>query len=124
MMGMTLDWGQRFKELGDRLASEPITTRRFERAVLAPLFAVEEGMGKVALANRARARGEVLDLFRGRGHAGDTSGNSPGTKWAAANAIAEYADFGRRYTKRTDQVQRSFEDGELKQRGYELVKAA
>jgi hypothetical protein len=60
----------------------------------------------------------------GQGPAGDTSGNSSGTKWAAANAIAEYADFGRRYTWRTDQVQRSFEDTGLKQRGLELVLGA
>ncbi len=124
VMGMTLNWGRRFKELGDRLAGEPITTQRFERSVLAPLFSVDDRMGKVARANRERAKAEVLDLFRGHGAAGDTSGNSPGTKWAAANAIAEHADFGRRYTKRTNQVQRSFEDTELKQRGLELVIAA
>ncbi|MEJ7803892.1 MAG: DUF932 domain-containing protein, partial [Candidatus Limnocylindria bacterium] len=88
VMGMTLNYARQFKALGDQLAREAITERRFERSVLSPLFAVEEGMGKVALANRERARGEVLDLFRGRGAAGDTSGNSPGTKWNAANAIA------------------------------------
>jgi hypothetical protein len=53
-----------------------------------------------------------------------TSLLSPGTNRAAANAIVEYADFGRRYTKRTDQVQRSFEDGQLKQGGLELVLGA
>lgn len=124
VMGMTLEWGRRFKALGDQLAREPITEPRFERSVLSELFAVQDGMGKVARANRERARVEVLDLFRGKGAAGDTSGNSPGTKWAAANAIAEHADFGRRYTRRTNQVQRSFEDTELKQRGLELVLAA
>lgn len=124
VIGMTLDWSRRFKALGDGLAREPISARRFERSVLSELFAVQDGMGKVARANRERARVEVLDLFRGKGAAGDTSGNSPGTKWAAANAIAEHADFGRRYTRRTDQVQRSFEDTELKQRGLELVIAA
>jgi hypothetical protein len=56
-----------------------------------------------------------------QGPAGDTTGNAPRTKWAAANAIAEYADFGRRCTRRTDQVQRSFEDTQLKQRRLELV---
>jgi phage/plasmid-like protein (TIGR03299 family) len=124
VMGMTLDYARQFKALGDRLAREPITPRRFERSVLSELFATEDGMGKRARANRERARVEVLDTFRGRGPAGDTSGNSPHTKWAAANAIAEHADFGRRYTARTDQVQRSFEDTQLKQRGLELVIAA
>jgi elongation factor P hydroxylase len=65
-----------------------------------------------------------MAIFLGHGPAGDSRGNAPGSKWWAANAIAEYADFGRRYTKRSNQVQRSFEDTELKQRGLELVLAA
>jgi hypothetical protein len=97
---------------------------RFERSVLERLFTIEDDMGRRARDNRPRAKAAVLDLFRGQGPAGDTSGNSPGTKWAAANAIAEYADFGRRYTRRTDQMHRSFEDTELKQRGLELVLGA
>ena len=86
------------------------------------LFAVEDDMGKRARDQRSKA--EVLDIFRGQGPAGDTSGNSPGTRWAAANAVVEFSDFNRRYTKRTSQIQRSFEDGELKQKGLELVLTA
>jgi hypothetical protein len=56
--------------------------------------------------------------------AADTTGNSPGTKWAAFNAIAEHLDLGRRYTARTNQVQRSFEDTALKQRALDLVLVA
>jgi hypothetical protein len=52
---------------------------------------------------------------------GDTRGSAPGSKWCAANAIAEYGDFGRRYTRRSNQVQRSFEHTQLKQRGFELL---
>jgi elongation factor P hydroxylase len=63
-------------------------------------------------------------LFAGRGSAGDTMGNSPGAKWTAFNAITEHLDYGRRYTTRTDQVQRSFEDTSLKRRALELVVAA
>ena len=59
-----------------------------------------------------------------RRSAGDTTGNSPGSKWVAFNAIAEHLDYGRRYTARTDQVQRSFEDTTLKQRALELVMTA
>ena len=92
--------------------------------MLDKLFPVEDDMGKRARDNRARAKAAVLDIFRGQGPAGDTSGNSPGTRWAAANAVAEWSDFGRRYTKRSDQVQRSFEQGQLKQAGLELVLAA
>jgi len=66
----------------------------------------------------------VLAIFRGRGGAGDTTGHSPGTKWTAFNAIAEHLDYGRRYTTRTNQVQRSFEDTSRKQRALDLVAAA
>lgn len=66
----------------------------------------------------------MLAIFRGRGIAGDTTGTSPGTKWTAFNAIAEHLDYGPRYTPRTNQVQRSFEDPALKQRALDLVVAA
>jgi hypothetical protein len=42
----------------------------------------------------------------------------------ALNAIAEHLDYGRRYTARTNQIQQSFEDTNLKQRVLELVLAA
>jgi hypothetical protein len=57
------------------------------------------------------------------GTAGGTTG-SRGTKWVAFNAIAEHLDYGRRYTSRTNQVQRSFEDTAVKQRALDLVLAA
>jgi hypothetical protein len=85
---------------------------------------VAERGGRPARANRERAIESVVAIFRGTGSAGDTSGNGPGTKWVAFNAIAEHLDYGRRYTTRTNQVQRSFEDAALKQRALELVMAA
>jgi hypothetical protein len=97
-----------FKLLGRPPRSGVVTPWRFERSVLHRLPCVEDDVGKRAREYRPRAKAAVLDLFRGRGPAGDTSGNSPGTKWAAANAIAEYADFGRRCTKRTDQIRIAF----------------
>jgi nicotinamide mononucleotide (NMN) deamidase PncC len=81
-------------------------------------------MGNVARANREHTIEQALAIFRGQGASGDTTGNSPGTKWVAVNAIAEHLDHGRRYTSRTNQVQRSFEDTALKQRALELVLAA
>jgi len=89
--------------------------------VLDRFFIAREGMGDRAARNREEAKHAVLAIFRGQGSAGDTRGSAPGTKWCAANAIAEYADFGRRYTRRSNQVQRSFEDAQLKQRGFELL---
>lgn len=43
----------------------------------------------------------MLGVFRGRGAAGDTTGNSLGTIWVALNAIAEHLDYGPRYTSTT-----------------------
>jgi hypothetical protein len=34
----------------------------------------------------------VLVISAGRGIAGDTTGNSPGTKWVAFNALAKHLD--------------------------------
>jgi hypothetical protein len=39
-------------------------------------------------------------------------------------AIANNLDYGRRYTNRSNQVQRSFEHTGLKQRALELISAA
>jgi hypothetical protein len=39
-------------------------------------------------------------------------------------ATANNLDYGRRYTSRTNQVQRSFEDTPLKQRTLNLIAAA
>jgi hypothetical protein len=71
-----------------------------------------------------RGRADGFAILRGRGVAGDSTGNSPGTKWVAFNAIAEHLDYGRRYTSRTNQVQRSFEHTAVKQRALDLVLAA
>jgi Domain of unknown function (DUF932) len=124
VLGMTIDYERQFRVLADRLALEPISERALEHSVLRHLWVIDEEQGKVARANRERTIGRVLAVFRGRGVAGDTTGNSPGSKWVAFNAIAEHLDYGRRYTTRTNQVQRSFEDTGLKQRALELVIAA
>ena len=123
VLGMTINYQKQFKELADRMAREPVAEWALERRVLRHLWTIDEDMGKVARQNRERTIESVLSVFRGRGAAGDTTGNSPGSKWVAFNAIAKHLDFGRRYTGRTNQVQRSFEDTALKQRALELVLA-
>jgi phage/plasmid-like protein (TIGR03299 family) len=125
VMSIALDWNAAFKELGDELASTPMPDYQFDMKVVSPLLDLKNTeLGDRARANREEARGMLMDLFRGDGPNGDTVGNSPQTKWCAANAVAEYADWYRRYTTRTDQMSRSFEDSTLKQRGLELVVAA
>jgi len=124
VLGMTINYEKQFKPLADRLALEPISETALERRVLRHLWVIDENTGPRARANRERAIEHVLSIFGGRGATGDTTGNSPGSKWVAFNAIAEHLDYGRRYTTRTNQVQRSFEDASLKQRALELVSAA
>ncbi|MBV9194654.1 MAG: hypothetical protein JO168_10965 [Solirubrobacterales bacterium] len=119
---MTINYQNQFKALADRLALEPISERTLERRVLRHLWMIDDdNMGVRARANRERMIENVLSIFRGRGAAGDTSGNAPGSKWTAFNALAEHLNYGRRYTTRTSQIQRSFEDTGLKQRALALV---
>jgi hypothetical protein len=83
----------------------------------------------VACARSTATPEESRTAKRGRTVQRDVQGarswaNSPGTKWTAFNAVAEHLEYGRRYTTRTNQVRRSFEDTALKQRALELVAAA
>jgi hypothetical protein len=88
--------------LADRLAVKSIGERALEHDVLRRLWPIDEDMGKLARLNRRRTIESVISIFRGEGAAGDTTGNSPGSKWVAFNAIAEHLDYGRRYTARTN----------------------
>jgi hypothetical protein len=124
VLGMTINYQARFKELADHVALQPITEQAFERRVLCHLWPTDQDMGIRARANRQRTIESVLAIFRGRGSAADTTGNSPGSKWVAWNSVCEHVDYGRRYTSRTNQVQRSFEDTSLKQRALDLVLAS
>ena len=126
VMEIALDWDKAFCELGDELASQPMSVDTFDHRVVKPLMGLDKAsdLGEVAQRNREDARTMMIDLFTGSSPTGDTTGNSPGTKWCAANAVAEYADWFRRYTVRTDQMARSFEDQSIKQRGLDLVRSA
>jgi phage/plasmid-like protein (TIGR03299 family) len=123
VMGITIDYYKQFKELGDQMALTQFSERSLAD-VLDALYPVEGSMGDRAITNREVAKGTIMSIFRGEGVRGDTTGNAPGTKWCAANAIAEYADYGRKMTKRGNQVARSFDDNAIKQRGFDLVLAA
>jgi phage/plasmid-like protein (TIGR03299 family) len=120
VMGMTLNYAEQFKKLGDRLAQVRVTKDK-AADMAAELFPIAEDMGDRAKRNRVERTERVVDIFDG---ANDTQGNSPGTAWTYANAVAEFGDWERRYTKRTDQMQRSFEDtGGLKQKGLDQAVA-
>jgi phage/plasmid-like protein (TIGR03299 family) len=127
VMEVARNWDKAFAELGNELARTPLSLDQFDVKVITPLLGLDDETLEErpqALRNREEARESLVDIFRGHGPDGDTTGNSPGSKWTAANAVAEYADYGRRVTKKTNQIHRSFEDTSLKQRGLELVVAA
>jgi phage/plasmid-like protein (TIGR03299 family) len=124
-MQIVLKWDEAFKSLGDELARQEIGVQRFDKKVVQSLLGLDDPeLTDRMRQNREENREIIVNTFQGKGPEGDTAGNSPGTKWTAANAVAEFADWNRRYTKTTDQMQRSFEDQTLKQRGLDLVIAA
>ena len=126
VLGTVRDWTKALAELGDDLAREPLSIDQFDNRVVKPLVGLDtdEELTKRTRTNRENARDSIIDIFNGAGPAGDTSGNSPGTKWCAANAIVEYSDWGRRKAEATSQVSRSVEDTALKDRGLRMVIAA
>ena len=77
-------------------------------------------MPERATRNRDQGKRAIIAIFLGHGPAEDSRGNASGAKCCAANAIAEYVDFGRRYGDRINHAQRSFEDTQLEQNGLEL----
>jgi phage/plasmid-like protein (TIGR03299 family) len=123
VMGLTVNYAERFKEVGDALASEKFAPWQMERVTRKLVGLDDDQLGDRARANRERQAEKIYSIYRGEGPEGDTRGNAPDTKWAAVNAIGEFADWERRYTKNTDQISRSFEDTDLKQRGLDLVLA-
>jgi len=123
VMNMTINYYEQFKNMGDSMALENFSENRLQ-SVLDQLYPVEGSMGDRAVKNRDVAKNAIMAIYRGEGINGDTTGNAPGTKWCAANAIAEYADYGRKMTKRGNQVARSFDDNSMKQRGFDLVLAS
>ncbi|MGZ6668917.1 MAG: DUF932 domain-containing protein [Solirubrobacteraceae bacterium] len=93
VLGMTIDYQKHLKAIADRLALQRISQAALEHRVLRHLWMIDEDTGGRARAHRERTIERVLAIFRGRGGAGDTTGNSPGTKWTAFNAIAEHLDY-------------------------------
>jgi hypothetical protein len=77
---------------------------------------------RLALALRIRNRAAYWYL-PWPGLAGDTTGNSPGSKWTAVKAIAAHLDCGRRYIALSNPVQWAFEDTRSSS-AFDLVLAA
>ena len=123
VMQLTVNYEERFRELGDRMGQESISVDRFA-TVLGKLFPEHDDMGDRAKQNRSDATEQILSIFKGNGADGDTTGNAPDSKWAAWNAVGEWSDWYRRRQINTDQIHRSFEDNRVKQAAFEVLTAA
>src|SRR5207249_850245 len=92
VLEITVDYYKQFKRFGDELAGQRMTDARL-RKVLTELYPTEgpAARNRATLKRILQARDTIAYLFK---H-GPTVGNAPGSKWAAANAIAEYLDHFR-----------------------------
>lgn len=124
VLGMQLKWTAQMKALADKLGLINLSDKKATNLVksLTPVR-IEEGMTDRKVANRTKIVDAIMSIYKGEGQQGDTRGEAPGTAWTLFNAVAEHADYGRRYTVRTSQVSRSFEDGGLKQEALDKVMA-
>jgi phage/plasmid-like protein (TIGR03299 family) len=122
VMGMTVAWTKQMEVLGNKLGLVPVTDVKALKVLegFTPTK-IDPEMGTRAVKNREETRDLIMSIFKGQGPDGDTTGNSGQSAWTLANAMCEWSDFGRRYTVRTDQVARSFEDRSYKQEAIDLV---
>jgi phage/plasmid-like protein (TIGR03299 family) len=125
VLGMEVSWSESMKQVADQLGLVKVTDKKALKMLenFTPCK-IEDGLGTQAKNNREAARDAIMAIFHGEGPAGDTRANTGGTAWGLLRSMGEFADYGRRYTVRTDQMQRSFEDRSLKQEGLELVLAS
>ena len=121
VLDLSIDYYQQFKQAGGQLATERFTETQLRR-VLDELYpsGTDDTASDRARRSREQTKERIADLFA---H-GDTLGNSPGTKWAAVNAIIEHADWIRPVSAARQRFARVIDDGARKTHALELVDAA
>lgn len=91
-LDISIDYGKQFKKFGDRLAKQKMAERKLADVVAELWPAASDG--KRAVKSASDRQDLVMAIFRGdTAHPKvehDTTGNAPGTKWCAYNAIVEY----------------------------------
>jgi phage/plasmid-like protein (TIGR03299 family) len=120
VLELSVDYYRQFKALGDRLASERCTELQLRR-VLEQLY--PSGTGEVSertRRSREQVKRRIVELFV----EGDTQGSAPGSKWAALNAIVEYADWIRPARNAGQRFARGIDDTAQKTRALELITTA
>jgi len=117
LMQLSIASARKVRELGDKLAAVQLGETEYVDYIKSvyepPVFnpGQTHDMKKRAISRYAGR----LDLLREIYH-GKTKGNSPGTGWAAYNAVVEHQDWYRGYKPASDQMLRSFVDTEVKVR--------
>jgi aminopeptidase N len=87
-LDLTVDYAKQFKKFGDRLAKQKMTEKKLGE-VMAELYPAGSDTDR-SVRSAEKRRDTVLAIFRGEGAQGDTTGNAPGSKWCAYNAVVEY----------------------------------
>jgi hypothetical protein len=107
LIELTVSYGEQFKRLGDLPALEPISEAGLEPRYSTVCSRSRTGLPEPAAPNRDGAKRAVMAIFRGEGPAGDIRGGARAPSVVRSTGVAEYAELGRRYTKRSNQAQRS-----------------
>jgi phage/plasmid-like protein (TIGR03299 family) len=120
VLELSVDYYEQFRATGNRLAAERCTERQLQR-VLDELYPSGTGnaMSDRSRKSRRQVKERIVELFV----RGETQGNAPGSKWAAVNAIAEYADWHRPIRQGGERFARAVDDGAQKTRVLELITA-
>jgi hypothetical protein len=92
VLDLAVDYGKQFKKFGDRLAKQKIAERKLA-AIVDELWPAASDT-KRAIKSADDRRDLILSIYRGdTSHEKvdfDTTGNAPGSKWCAYNALVEY----------------------------------
>jgi phage/plasmid-like protein (TIGR03299 family) len=121
VLDLSIDYYRQFKHAGDQLATERFSEAQLRR-VLDELYpsGIDDAAGDRSRQSREQTKLRITELFV---H-GDTQGNASGTKWAAVNAIIEYADWLRPVSASTQRFARVIDDGTRKTSVLELISRA
>jgi len=87
VLGLVYDYQDAFSQEVDRLIDQDFTDTQFEKLVN-DLFPISEDFKASGITKMTNKRDDLLSLWTA-----PTQKNIAGTKWAAYNAVAEYADW-------------------------------
>jgi phage/plasmid-like protein (TIGR03299 family) len=118
VLGLSIDYYQQFRVLGDRLACERCSERQLA-GVLEQLY--PSGPSEEVPARTRRSREQIKQQITELFLRGETQGNAPGSKWAAVNAIVEYGDWRRPLRAGSERFARVLDAGAEKTRALELM---